>query len=172
MGFATGSEPVVAAALAVGAGAVAACVALLLAVLVMRLRLAAGLAYERRFDERWQPVLAACALGAPEQVPALEERDGPLFLALWLRAQESLRGEAQQHLNALAARVGADRLAVHYLASRDLRRELLALVAAGHLRLSGIWPLAEALAAEAPPAVALAAAQTLLRIDAPRALSG
>jgi hypothetical protein len=172
LGFATGSDPVVAVALAVGAGAILASVALLGAILLLRLRLAARLAHERRFAERWQPVLAACALGAPEQVPALEPRDVPLFLALWLRAQESLRGEAQGNLNALAARVGADRQAVLYLASGDLRREMLALVAAGHLRLAGIWPLAEALAAGAPTPVALAAAQALLRIDARRALAG
>ncbi len=172
MAFATGSDAIVAAALLAGAAAVAAAGALIVAILVLRLRLRARLAYERRFAERWQPVLAACALGAPERVPGLQERDGPLFLALWLRAQESLRGEAQLHLNALATRVGADRLAADYLASDAPHREMLALVAAGHLRLAGVWPLAEALAAEAPPPVALAAAQALLRIDARRALPG
>jgi HEAT repeat protein len=172
LAFATGSDAIVAAALAVGAGAMAVSIALLAAILFLRLRLRARLDYEQRFAERWQPVLAACALGVPDEVPALQARDGPLFLSHWLRAQESLRGEAQQHLNALAARVGADQLALHYLASGELRREMLALVAAGHLRLAGVWPLAEALAEDAPPPVALAAAQALLRIDARRALAG
>jgi HEAT repeat protein len=170
--FAIASDPLLRTAVWIGAAALLASAALLAAILVLRLRLAARLARERRFAERWQPVLAACALGLPESVPALDAADGPLFLALWLRAQESLRGDAQRHLNALAARVGADRLAVGYLATGDPRREMLALVAAGHLRLAGIWPLAEALAAQAPPAIALTAAQALLRIDAPRALPG
>ncbi|HEY6966167.1 MAG TPA: hypothetical protein VI229_01755, partial [Burkholderiales bacterium] len=172
MDFAIASDPPLRAAAWIGAAALLASAAMLAAILVLRLRLAARLAHEQRFAGRWQPVFAACALGAPENVPALDAADGALFLALWLRAQESLRGEAQRHLNALAARVGADRLAVGYLATGDPRREMLALVAAGHLRLAGIWPLAEGLAAQAPPVIALTAAQALLRIDTARALPG
>ena len=164
--FATVSDPLQRAALWIGAGALLLSAVLLAAILLMRLRLAARLARERRFAEHWQPVLAACTLGVPERVPQLETRDGPLFLALWLGAQESLRGDARRHLNALAARVGADRLAVAYVASGNPRHEMLALVAAGHLRLAGIRPLAESLAAQAPAAIALTAAQALLRIDA------
>ena len=172
MDFATASDPLQRAALWIGAGALLLSAALLAAILVMRLRLAARLARERRFAERWQPVLAACSLGVPERVPPLDERDGPLFLALWLRAQESLRGAARRHLNSLAARAGADRLAAGYLASGNPRHEMLALVAAGHLRLAGIRSLAEALAAQAPAGNALIAAQALLRIDAHGALPG
>jgi hypothetical protein len=170
LGFATGSDPLLSAALWIGAGALLFSVLLLCAILALRLRLVARLAHERRFAELWRPVFAACAMGMPEEVPPLDPEDGPLFLALWLRAQESMRGDVQQHLNALAAVAGADRLAVGYLASGDSRREMLALVAAGHMRLEAIWPLADALAAQAPPVVSLAAAQTMLRIDARRAL--
>jgi HEAT repeat protein len=168
--FATGSDPLLASAVWIGIGALVLSLALLLAILALRLRLIARLAHERRFTERWQPLFAACAVEAPAALPALAPADGPLFLALWLRAQESLRGDAQQNLNALAAQAGADRLAVGYLASGSARLELLALVAAGHLRLAALWPLAESLAAHAPPVVALTAAQALLRIDSARAL--
>jgi len=170
LGFATGSDPLLAAAVWIGAGSLLVSVALLAGILALRLRLAAREAREQRFAERWQPVLAACALGAPEGAPRLDPDDGLLFIALWLRAQESLRGDAQQHLNALAVQVGADRLAISYLGSRDTRRELMALMAAGHLRLAAIWSLAKELTVQAPPLVSLVAAQTLLRIDAPRAL--
>ncbi len=170
MDYATGSDPLLAAAVRIGAGALVVSIALLFAILWLRLRLIARLAHERRFAARWQPLFAACAVEIPEALPELAPADGPLFLSHWLRAQESLRGDAQQNLNALAARAGADRLAVGYLASGSARLEMLALVAAGHLRLTGIWPLAESLAAHAPPVIALTAAQALLRIDSVRAL--
>jgi HEAT repeat protein len=169
--YATGSDPLLAAVARVGAGALLFSLVLLGAIFWLRLRLVARLARERRFTERWQPLLAAWAAGADPAPPPLAPEDMPLFLALWLRAQESLRGESQASLNALAARCGADRAAVRDLASGDARRSLQALVAAGHLRLAGVWPLAEALAASAPPVISLAAAQALLRIDARRALA-
>jgi len=171
LGSAIVSDSLLAAAVWTGGGALTLSAALLVAILLLRLRLIARLARERRFADRWQPVFAACAVGVPDAVPRLDPGEGPLFLSLWLRAQESLRGDAQQHLNALAAAVGADRLAAGYLASGHARREILALVAAGHLRLAGVWPLAADLAAAGPPLVSLAAAQALLRIDARRALA-
>ena len=169
MDFATGSDPLL-AVVQIGAGALILSLALLGAILLLRLRLIARLAHQRRFAERWHPVFAAFAAGVPVDVPQLAPDDGMLFLAHWLAAQESLRGGAQQLLNELAARVGADRLAVSALDSGDPRGEILALVAVGHLQLGGAWPLAEVLAAGAPPAISLAAAQTLLRIDSRRAL--
>jgi HEAT repeat protein len=171
LGFDTASDPLLAVAVRIGAGALAFSVLLLAAILALRLRLRVRAAREARFAGRWQPVIAAWAAGAEDAPPFLPSEEGLLFLALWLRAQESMRGEAQERLNRLAAAAGADRMAVGYLASGDARREMLALVAAGHLRLLGIWPLAEALAAQAPPAISLAAAQALLRIDARRALA-
>jgi HEAT repeat protein len=163
--FATASDPALRAALAVGLAAAGLTAGLLATVAVLRLRLAARLARERRFAERWQPVFAACAEGVPEDVPRLAPADGFAFLALWVRAQESLRGEVQEHLVRLAARVGADRIAVGYLAGGNARKALLALVAVGHLRLREAMPLAKALLAAPSGVVSLAAAQTLLRID-------
>jgi HEAT repeat protein len=116
-------------------------------------------------------VIAACVADIPVTVPRLAPEDGALFLSHWLGAQEALRGGAQQNLNALAAKVGADRLAVRLLDSGDPRREMLALVALGHLQVQGAWPLAEKLAAGAPPVISLAAAQAMLRIDCRRALA-
>jgi hypothetical protein len=168
--FVTGSDPLLAAAVLIGGGALLLSLALLVAILLLRLRLLLRLAHARRFAERWHPVFAACAVEVPEAAPRLAPEDGALFLQLWLRAQESLRGSAQQRLNALATQVGADRLAVQFLSSGNPGREILALVAVGHLRLAGVWPLAEALAADAPPVVSLAAAQALLRVDSVRAL--
>lgn len=165
MDFATGSDPALRAALAVGVAAAALTAGLLATVAVLRLRMTARLARERAFADRWQPVLAACADGVPAEVPPLAPQDGVRFLTLWVRAQESLRGDVQAHLVALAARVGADRMAVHYLASGEPRKELLALVAIGHLRLQAALPLARALLAAPSGVVSLAAAQALLRID-------
>lgn len=170
MAFATVSDPLVAAALWIGAGALALSAALVAAILLLRLRLIVRLAHEARFSAAWQPLLAACVNGVPRELPPLDEVNGVLFLRLWVHAQEWLRGESQRHLVEFAVRVGADRLAVRFLGSNEPRKELLALVALGHLRFPGTLPLAEALIDVESPVISLTAAQALLRIDAVREL--
>lgn len=170
MAFGTASDPLLAAAIWIGAGAVGASALMLAATALLRLRLMARTERERRFAALWQPLLAVCAEGGDADYPRLAAEDGPLFLRLWVHAQESLRGAAQSRLVRLAEELRADHLAVEFLGTGKPRLELLGLVAVGHLRLRGILPLAQALARSESPAISLAAAHALLRIDAAREL--
>jgi HEAT repeat protein len=138
---------------------------LLAALAIIRWRLLRRLARERVAAARWNPLLAQCAEGAPAELPPLRTREAEFFVLLWCRAQESVRGEAQEHLRGMALRLGAGRHMHRLLRSRKLRLELLALVALGHMRDPAAVPLLEALIPAAPSLVSLTAAQALLRID-------
>jgi HEAT repeat protein len=99
------------------------------------------------------------------ELPRLRAREAEFFVILWCRAQESLRGEAQQHLRDMALRLGAGRHMHRLLRSRKLRLELLALVALGHMRDRAVVPLLESLIPSAASLISLTAAQALMRID-------
>jgi hypothetical protein len=165
LGSATVSDPLVAAALWTACGALAATAVLLAAIAVIRWRLLRRLARERVAGARWNPLLAECAAGAPVELPRLRAREAEFFVILWCRAQESLRGEAQQHLRDMALRLGAGRHMHRLLRSRKLRLELLALVALGHMRDRAVVPLLESLIPSAASLISLTAAQALMRID-------
>lgn len=165
MGSATVSDPLLAAALWTACGALAATALLLVAIAAIRWRLLRRLAAERIAAARWNPLLAQCAEGVPAVLPRLRAREAEFFVILWCRAQESLRGEAQEHLRHMAMRLGAAKHVHRLLRSRKLRLELLALVALGHLRDRAAIPLLESLIPAAPSLISLTAAQALMRID-------
>lgn len=165
MGSATASDPLLAAALWTACGALAATALLLSAIAVIRWRLLRRLARERVAAAQWNPLLAQCAEGVPDALPPLRARDAEFFVILWCRAQESLRGEAQEHLREMALRLDAGRHMHRLLRSRKLRLKLLALVALGHMRDRAVMPLLESLIPTAPSLVSLTAAQALMRID-------
>jgi hypothetical protein len=150
LGSATVSDPLLTAALWAACGALAATGMLLAAMAIIRWRLLRRLARERLAAAQWNPLLAQCAEGVPAQLPPLRAREAEFFVLLWCRAQESVRGEAQEHLRGMALRLGAGPHMHRLLRSRKLRLELLALVALGHMRDPAAAPLLEALIPPAP----------------------
>jgi HEAT repeat protein len=166
LAFATASDPIVRLALLAGIGSLAASVAMLAAVLILRLRNLASAVRERRVAARWHEVIVRSAESATPEAPRLPRREARQFLHLWNRMHESVRGEAKQRLNALARDVGADRIALRYLRSRNQRKQLIAILTLGNLEepqaLERLVPLLE----DASPVVSLRAAQALLRIEA------
>lgn len=170
MALDTVSDPVLRLALWAGLGALAAGALMLFAVLALRLRHGARMSRQRAFEERWHAVLARCAAGEPQTPPKLRGRDAYLFLALWNRMHESLRGEAKEHLNALARALGMDRVALGFLRSGSLRRELMAVLTLGNLRDPAALPALADLLPQRSPVLSLRAAQAVLRIDPHRAL--
>lgn len=165
MAFGTISDPLVAAALWTASVALAATGVLLLVIVVIRIRLLRRLERERRAAEVWNPLLAQCTERVPETLPPLPGRDAEAFLVLWCRAQEVLRGKAQEHLREMARRLGAGDLARALLGSGKLRLQLLALIAFGHLRERGVIPALQPLISHPSPVTSLAAAHALVRID-------
>jgi HEAT repeat protein len=147
-------------------GALVATGVLVLAIVTARLGLIWRQRVERKAAAQWNPLIAECAEQAPRSPPSLRRRDVETFLVLWCRAQESLRGAAQDNLRALAYRLELGRRVQKLLHSGTTRLELLALVALGHLRERAAIPLLLRLVPGAAPVVSLAAAQALMRIDA------
>ena len=170
MGFGIASEVLLAAVLWAGVGVLAVSIALLAAVALARIRLVRRLARERAFVAAWEPLLVECVVGVPAVLPALAPRDAELFLRLWSRMHDAVRGATEAHLNALARRVGADRLAAEFLGSRNLRKRMTAVLVLGKLREPTVCALLEPLLEDGRPALSLAAAQALLRIDPAAAL--
>lgn len=166
MGFAIDSDPWLRAAVWLGIGAFAVSLGLLVAVALVRMQLVARVARERAFRARWQPLLVASVERVPDDLPPLAQRDGEFFLQLWNRMHDALRGNAQLQLNELARRVGADRIAARFVASRSLRRRLIGVLTLGQLRDRTALAAVDRLLADERPALSLAAAQARLRIDA------
>ena len=160
------SDPLARAALWAAAAALIAAFGFFCGVVVFRLRLLRRLDLDRRTTALWNPLLAQCAEQVPESLPPLEARDARRFLLLWCRAQESLRGEAQERLREMARRLGAEAHARRLLGSRNLSWRLLAVVSLGHMRARDLAPMLYTQIASAPPLASLAAAKALVRIDA------
>lgn len=171
MVFGTVSDPFVAAALWSAVGALGTSLLLLATIGVIRWRLLSRLAREARLGKRWNPLIAECAERVPERLPRVVERDAMTVLLLWTQAQETLRGDAQRNLNALAMRVGLAAHAERLLRSGNARDELLAIVVFGHLRDRGKVELLERLVTDGGPLASLAAAHALLRVDQSRGIA-
>ena len=107
MAFATASDPFIAAAFWIGCGAFATAGLLLLAVAGMRMVLLRRPRRDASITAFWNPLIAECAERIPENIPLVEARDAVQFLTLWCRAQELLRGRAQQRVTALGEVAGA-----------------------------------------------------------------
>ena len=146
--------------------ALAVTLVLLAAVLAMRIHLLRSLARERDAAARWIPLIARCTETGAAKLPRLSKRDADHFVLLWCRAQDSLRGESQDHLREMARRLGADVHARRMMRSGSLRRRLVATVALGHLDARDLVPTLQTQVASAPTLPSLVAAKALVRIDA------
>ena len=166
MDFATAFDPHVRAALWSACAALAVTLVLLAAVLAMRVRLLRRLGREREVAARWIPLIARCTESGAVTLPPLSRRDADDFVLLWCRAQDSVRGQSQNHLREMARRMGADDHARRMFRSRSLRRRLVGTVALGHLRAQDLVPLLRSQIESAPTLPSLVAAKALIRMDA------
>lgn len=148
------------------AAALAATLVLLCGVVITRIGLLRRLKLDRRAADLWNPLLAQCADRAPVSLPKLRARDRVRFLLLWCHQQESLRGEAQDQLRAMARRLDADLHARRLLGSNHLAHRLVAVVALGHLHARDFIPMLARQVTWEPTLVSLIAAKALVRIDA------
>jgi len=163
--FGTFSDPLLAGTFWFGAGVLATTLVLLVATALMRVRLLARLARERAAAQLWNPLFAECTERVPDVLPRPRRRDAEFLLVLWCKAQESLRGEAQERLRTMAERVGVTLDALRLLSKGNARLKLIALVSVGHLREPRAVPLLLRLIAHPSALVSMTAAQALLRVD-------
>jgi hypothetical protein len=164
--FVTVSDPYVGAALLSAVAALAVTLTLLAAILAMRVRYLQRLGREKDTASLWIPLIARCTDSGAANLPALRRRDADHFVLLWCRAQDSLRGQSQEYLRAMARHVGADVHARRMFRSRSLRRRLVGTVALGHLHALDVVPSLLPQIDSGPALPSLVAAKALVRIDA------
>ena len=124
------------------------------------------------FDAFWRPRLVAASLDEePEPLPAPQnELERIWLLLLWNRLQRHLRGSAHARLNQSLRELHMQRHALHQLQRGTLAEQLSALECLRHLADPGYWKDVEPLVHDRSAAKSLAAAETLVALDAARAL--
>lgn len=125
----------------------------------------------QQFNDQWRPFFALCSLGDELPVPApLLPRGRQLwFLLQWNRTQLQLRGAARERMNHALIALGMDRQALALLRGR-VRSKLIGLTCLRHLASPDHWEAVQPLLMNRNLVVSLAAAQTLIAMDALRAM--
>lgn len=148
-----------------------------LTVLVLMQVLVLGEIFRRRavrrqqFNEQWRPFFALCSLSdemPPTHAP-LPRRRQLWFLLQWNRTQLQLRGAARERMNRALIALGMDHHALSLLRGQ-VRGKLIGLTCLRHLADPVHWNAVQPLLLSRNSIVALAAAQTLVAMDAAKAM--
>lgn len=125
-----------------------------------------------RFDARWEPVLFGRTLGDAVPLPPLARSERLLFLALWLRVQGYVRGEAAGVLAQTARELRLPQYALHLLDARAPWKRMIGMQSVAALRLAEARGNLLAKIMQDRPRSSLLAARALLQIDPERGLAG
>lgn len=169
MGYATHSDPLLRFALFSGLMVFLLTLVLLVAIAVLRYTIDRRQRRERALSECWQPVLFHAVEGIPIEAPMIRGRDREIILLVWMNFTESIRGEARLRLRQLALDLKFDGTALKLLMRRNVRSQLMAIVALGRMKSAAAWDPLSALVADPIPMRSVLAARSLLQIDAARA---
>jgi HEAT repeat protein len=155
---------------AIGFTLVALVVTVLMILAVVTLRLIHNADERRRLRdrERWEPLLFQ-AMTTEVEAPRIDGRERVAFLKQWALVQSHIREEESDNLNRLARAMGLETDALALVRSRSLEKRFLAVRVLARLRESRGWADLERLLRAPVPALALGAAQALVRIDPARA---
>ncbi|MBC8650125.1 HEAT repeat domain-containing protein [Pseudomonas sp. MTM4] len=128
-------------------------------------------ARRQQFNDQWRPFFALCSLGdtLPEPLPVLPRGRQLWFLLQWNRTQLQLRGAARERMNRALVALNMDRRALALLRGR-VQRKLIGLTCLRHLADPAHWEAVQPLLMSRNMIVSLAAAQTLIAMDAARAM--
>lgn len=173
LGSLASSEPIVRAALLSGQFAVLATAVLLGYAFVLRASLTIRNRRHAAFISIWRPILAEIVsdTGLEEQsLPILKKRDLEFFLHEWNVTHDSVRGTAENRLNALARQLGIDEQVWKMLDRHQIRFKLVATATLGHLGEVRAWDRLSELLESSNTLLSLLAASALVQIDAERAL--
>jgi len=143
---------------------------LLIVVLSMRVSLRLRERRRQRFSAVWPPILADAVDVATSDLPKLARRDLPDFLLLWNHLHESLLDESKDRLNQIARALRVGQVALGMLQSWNLRDRLVAIVTLGELREHSAWDELWRMTQHEGALVSLAAARSLVLIDAGKAV--
>ncbi|MBH0206627.1 MAG: HEAT repeat domain-containing protein [Nitrospira sp.] len=165
------ADPMVWVSLCVGGGAMILAVVILFVIAGVQQATIARQQRSEQFREVWFRLLIKSMMTAPDELPPVRSRDAKDFLRLWNYLSESIRGGDRNGLHATMRLAGMDRVAAKMLKSYRLDDRLMAVVALGHLRERTVWNALERFVVSRTPELSLAAARSLIRIDAQAALA-
>ncbi|MCG2583961.1 HEAT repeat domain-containing protein [Massilia sp. TS11] len=170
MGFGPLSDPYLRLAFWTGMGALALTLALAGQIVLMRIALRRAERRAARLVAVWRPLLAiAASEDALPPLPPLARRDELAFLRLWVHLQASLRGSAREGLNRVAQELGAEQMALRFLARGNRPTVLVACLVLGYLRAASAWPRLLEMARGRNTLGSLVAAWAMVKIDPARA---
>jgi len=120
---------------------------------------------QRDLERVWLPLLMDGLEQLPGSLPRLRQRDTLLFLSLWNRLHDAIKGASNAPLNRFALQLGLDRAARRLFARADFRARLLAVTTLGRLGDRAMWSELVRLASSPDLELSLAAARAIMRID-------
>ncbi len=124
----------------------------------------------QRMLDCWRPLLMASLYQQPQSLPRLSRFDVPDFLELWNHLYQSLGPEARASLGQVAGLLRMPATISQMLRGKRVHSRFMAVLTAGNLRLATAWDALRDLLEHESPALSLAAARALVRIDVARAL--
>ena len=153
-------------------GVIAAFVTLIVGQIVLA-RVAATLRLRRQrdFERVWLPLLTQGLEHVPDTLPRLGRRDTAMFLSLWIRLNDAIKGGSSESLHRFAMRLELDRAARRLFAHGRLGHKLLAIATAGRLRDRAMWNDLTRVVSSRDLDLSLAAARAMVRMDERSALT-
>lgn len=170
MDFAASSDPVLRFAFWSGVVAVGLTLLLVFQLVLMRVLLNYRERRKKRFLAIWRPLIVQSISGGIHRYPPVHRADIAILLNLWSHFQESLRGDAKKHLGRMARDSSIDKMALNMLGHRGLTHQLLAMMTLGSLREQSAWPALLGKLGHDNPVISLAAARSLMQVDAAAAV--
>jgi HEAT repeat protein len=126
---------------------------------------------QRDLERVWLPLLMHALAQVPDALPRLSWRDTAMFLSLWNRLNDAIKGGSNESLHRLAMKLELDRAARRLFAHGRLRDKLLAIATAGRLRDRAMWSDLTRAVSSRDLDLSLAAACALVRIDGQAAIT-
>lgn len=139
---------------------------LICAIAWLRIARAAQARWNERLRRMWESQIATCALEPPVQLPLVHPLHRPAFFALWNHYYDLLSGDALRNLQQLAASPQLRDYVNHALRHGSLRERIVAATTAGHLGDPAASTALQKLVNHHSPTLSLAAAKSLVEIDA------
>jgi len=133
---------------------------------------AIGSSRRRRHQElerQWLPLLIAGLEHPPDRLPLLQARDITWFCTLWIRLHDAIKG-VHDPLHTIAARTGVADGVRRMFFRKNRGDRLLAIAMLGRLQDRTLWDELVQLASDRDVILSLGAAQSLVRIDATKAI--
>ncbi len=159
------TDPILSLAFRVGVAATFLAVMTLVFIVALRVDMVFGERRDSRFQKIWRPVLMQAMVSRVTNPPRLARRDLYRFLKMWGHFHLSVKGEAAQGLDQVIHDLGVSKRILRLLHRRKLSVQLLAIMAAGYMKLSQARkPLLRQLRS-LHPLVSLTAARALLHLD-------